>query len=189
MSQLASILENFDTGSHGGAGDVRSQQLKAGAYAEGFAAGEAAAASKQEEEQAFHYGAASEVRRLIDAIPEQLNEQLGETVSAIMHKVLPAVAAKGFASEAAAAVTDHVIADKCGGIVVKTSAERVGDLEEAFASTDSALSLCIEADPTMTGSVITATWENGGLEMNLDAAASKVLDILDQYVSQFKEEN
>jgi len=189
MSQLASILENFDAESHGGAEDVRSQQLKAAAYAEGFAAGEAAAASKQEEEQAFHYAAASEVRRLIDAIPKQLNEQLGETVSAIMHKVLPALVEKGFASEAAAAVSDHVVADKCGAIVVKTSAERVSDLEKAFASADSALSLRVEADPNMTGSVIAATWENGGLEMDLDAAASKVLDILDQYVSQFKEES
>ena len=189
MSQLASILENFEAGPHGAGEDVRSQQLKAAAYAEGRAAGEAAAANKQEEEQAFHFAAAAEVRRIIDSIPVQLNEQLAEATSAIIHKILPALAAKGFASEAAAAVTDHVITDKCGMVVVKTSAERLEDVKAAFAGADDALSLRIEADTAMSGSVIAATWENGGLEMDLDAAASKVLDILDQYLSQFKEEN
>lgn len=189
MSQLASILENFEAGNHGGAGDVRSQQLKAGAYAEGFAAGEAAIAAKQEEEQAFQFAAAAEVRRMIDALPQQLNEQLAEATAAIMHKVLPSLAAKGFASEAAAAIVDNVIADKCGEVVVKTSADRLDDVKAAFAGADEGLSLRVEADPGMTGSVIAATWKNGGLEMDIDAAASKVLGILDQYLSQFKEEN
>ncbi|MEO1242605.1 MAG: hypothetical protein AAFX54_11915 [Pseudomonadota bacterium] len=190
MSALNSILENFepDAGPANGADDVRSQQLKAAAYAEGFSAGEAAAKAKHDTESAFFAEAADQISQALGAMPQRLNEQLAEALSAIMHKTLPTLAAKGFADEVTVAVLEHVDTEKCGSLVIKTSTERVDELTAPFAAFNDDQRVRIEADPELSGSMVAASWESAGLDMDVETVAQNVLKALDKYVSQFKKE-
>ncbi|MHA7873302.1 MAG: hypothetical protein ACX939_13210, partial [Hyphococcus sp.] len=68
MSPIASILENFDEDKGAAADngdDIRIQQARAAAYAEGLAAGEAAAAARQEAEQRFLDETAAQIERAL----------------------------------------------------------------------------------------------------------------------------
>lgn len=190
MSALNSILENFEPVDAGAndEGDVRSQQLKAAAYAEGFSAGEAAAKTKHDAESAFFAEAADQISQALGAMPQRLNEQLAEALSAIMHKTLPTLAAKGFADEVTAAVIEQVNTENCGSLVIKTSEERLADLTAAFEAFGDDQSVRVEADPAFSGSMVAASWESAGLDMDVEAVAQSVLEALDKYLSQFRKE-
>ena len=71
MSALRLILEDFEVGgaSPGAAGGVRSQQAQAAAYAEGYAAGIAAAAEKQQQDSDFFDAAAAQLNDVLTNLP------------------------------------------------------------------------------------------------------------------------
>ncbi|CAK9039492.1 Flagellar biosynthetic protein FliP [Durusdinium trenchii] len=92
-----------------------------------------------------------------------------DALGAILHKTLPTLAQKGFAEEAVAAVVKHIDMDNCGSLLVKTSPECVDELTAAFAALGDEERFCIEADAAFAGSMVTASWERAGLEMNIEA--------------------
>ncbi len=190
MNALSSILENFEPSSSAdGAEDVRSQQFKAAAYAEGVAAGKAAAAAEYEAERVFLDRAIEQVGQALNDLPNQLNGQIGEALSAILHKTLPSLAARGFADEAVGAVLKNINTDDCGAIVVKTSAENVEKLEEIFGQQAQGKRVQIESDPTFKGAMVSANWKSAGLTMDVESTASQMLEMLDNFVSHPNKEN
>jgi len=190
VNALSSILENFEPSANvDGAEDVRSQQLKAAAYAEGVAAGKATAAAEYEAERVFLERAIEQVGQVLNAVPDQINGQIGEALGAILHKTLPTLAEKGFADEAVGAVLKNIDTNDCGSIVVTTSAENVDSLKEIFASLEQGEHVQVESDPTFKGAMVAANWNSAGLTMNVDAAVSQLLEIFDSFVSHPKKEN
>lgn len=190
MNALRSILEDFEppVGADG-ADDVRSQQFKAAAYAEGLIAGKAAASAEFDAEKEFLADAVAQIGHALNDLPGRLNEQLGEALGAILHKTLPALAAKGFADEAVAAVLKNISTDDCGTIVVKTSAERVDALKDAFAGLEEEQRFQVEADPEFTGLMAAASWKSAGFVLNVDAGVKQTLEILDNFLSQPRKED
>ncbi|MBL4620401.1 MAG: hypothetical protein JKX88_09940 [Marinicaulis sp.] len=190
MSALRLILEDFEVSgaSPGAVGEVRSQQEQAAAYAEGYAAGTAAAAEKQQQDSDFFDTAAAQLNDVISNLPTHLNQQLGEALAAVMQKVLPALAEEGFAQESATAILKHTDLKQPGSVVVKVSKERAEQLTEAFVQRGFEQVVNIEVDPELTGSTIAVFWKNGGLEMDVDMAVQKSLECLENFVSQPKEE-
>ena len=68
------------------------------------------------------------------------------------------------------------------------SKERAEQLTEAFVKRGLEQAVDIEIDPEFTGSAIAVFWKNGGLEMDVDRAAQKSLECLENFMSQPKEE-
>ncbi len=190
MNALSSILENFEPAANtDGAEDVRSQQFKAAAYAEGVAAGKTAAAAEYEAERVFLERAIEQVGQVLNDLPNQLNGQIGEALGSILHKTLPILAEKGFADEAVGAVLKNIDTNDCGTINVTTSAENVDALKEIFSSLEQGQYFQIESDPSFKGAMVAANWKSAGLTMNVDSAASQMLEILDNFVSHPNKEN
>ncbi|CAK9042017.1 Flagellar M-ring protein [Durusdinium trenchii] len=187
LEEDAATLSQGRGGANGGE-DVRTQQLKAAAYAEGFSAGEAAAKAKYEANAAFLAEATGQIGQVLQGLPDHLAEQLGEALGAILHKTLPTLAQKGFAEEAVAAVVKHIDMDNCGSLLVKTSPECVDELTAAFAALGDEERFCIEADAAFAGSMVTASWERAGLEMNIEAVVQGTFETFDKYLSHAKEE-
>jgi flagellar biosynthesis/type III secretory pathway protein FliH len=190
VSALKSLLEDFEAGgaSLGSAGDIHTQQVKAMAYSEGYAAGVAAAEVKEQEGNDFFNMAATRLNDVLADLPNRLNEQLGEALVAVMQKVLPALAAEGFAQETAAAILKQTDLGNPGSVVVKASKDRIEQLTKAFAELGAEQSVTVEVDPALSGSTVTAFWKNAGLEMDIDMAVKESLGRLESFISQFREE-
>ena len=74
MSALSAILEDFEPASTANGGEsVFSQRLKAAAYAEGFAAGEAAAMAKVENNNTYLESVANDLQKVLE---EEDNRQM-----------------------------------------------------------------------------------------------------------------
>ena len=106
MKSLSAVLENFDseTGQLPEGLDVRSQQLKAKAYAEGFAAGEAAAQSKLEEQNMFIESIVDKLDREFAAIQLDQVHEFTISLKKLITAIFPVLAEKGLLIEAQSAL-------------------------------------------------------------------------------------
>jgi len=190
VSALKVILEDFEVSglTVGVEGDVGSQKARAADYAEGFAAGAAAAAEKQQLDTAFFDATAAQLNKVLTDLPAELNQQLGEVLVTLIQKTLPVLAEKGFAQETATAVLNYADFGEPGTVIVKASKERAEQLTESFVRLGAENTVTIEVDPELSGSTVTAFWKHGGLEMDVDMAVRKSLECLECFASQSKEE-
>lgn len=189
MSALRSLLENFDGGEGAPENDIRTQQIKATAYAEGYAAGEAAATAKLASNNNLLELLASRIDGALNALPEKLNGQLGEALKTVLEKILPNLSQRGFAEEAAAAVMKYADFSNVGAVVIKTAEGRGQDLSKALADMGCEHPIKVETDPDLSDSTIVAEWRNGGFEIDIDAAAKHAIDSLERFTSQPGKEN
>lgn len=183
MSALRAILEDFDRGGVSHENEVRAQQLKAAAYAEGFAAAEAAAAARQASEQAILTAFAERVDEILANLPVTLGEQFCEALKTVLEKALPALSEKGFAGEVAASVMKYADFSNTGRIVVKAPESRVAEIKAAFSELNGGKGIIVEADPDLAGAAVTAAWENGGLDIDVDAFVALAIKSLGNYVT------
>ena len=71
-----------------------------------------------------------------------------------------------------------------GSVVVKTAEGRAENLSKALADMGCKHPIKVEADPGLSDATIVAEWENGGFEIDIDAAARHAIDSLGRLTSQ-----
>ena len=187
MSALRAILEDFEGGAAPEEGEtVHVQQMKAAAYAEGYAAGEAAAIARRDADDEFLQHAMRSLDKAFDAMSANMQAEFCEALRSVVEKVFPSLAEAGFADAAAAAVLEAAHFGDGAGIVVKAAPNRTAALERAFAAYGAERAASVEADPKLGDLAATAEWRDAGVEVDFEAAIQQALAALETTVQQLK---
>ena len=188
MSALRAILEDFEGAAAPAAeGEaVHIQQMKAGAYAEGYAAGEAAATARRGADDEFLQHAMRSLDKAFDAMSANMQAEFCEALRAVIEKVFPSLAEAGFADAAAAAVLKAAHFGDGEGIVVRAAPNRKAVLEQAFSAYGAGKTASVEADPDLGDLAVTAEWRDAGVEVDFEAAIQQSLAALETTVQQLK---
>lgn len=179
MSSAALRLERFDAGAgERHAPDVREQRARAEGYAEGFAAGQAAAAKSAKNGDALQAALASALAALAEAAPDRLAQEAGDAAGRLLAHVFPALAAEGFAVEAAAAFARLAAAHDGPDIEIAAPAEACDEIKRLLGALAPDAPLRVSPETGLNGPVARAVWREGGLEFDLDRAMKECLEAL-----------
>lgn len=184
MSALGAILERFDAPDLDGGEDAHTQQLKAAAYAAGYAAGEGAATAQTTADVALLDRLTAALDKALADMSGQLNAQLADALSTVIQKTLPAISEKGFAIEFASTVMEQVNFSTGVQLSVRAAPDRVQTIEAAFADFANRKAITIEPDQSLSDDAVVAQWGDAGFEFKPQAAIDRIVDALDQCVSQ-----
>ncbi len=182
------ILERFDDGA-GGVNDpdgVRAQQQQAAAYAEGYAAGEAAALSRATEQNGQLQEVASVLARKLEDFDREAAAALGEALASAAAAVLPSLAEKGFAHEAAPALAEMVAKKDNASLVLKTAEGKDAFVRKVLAEVGLEERITIEPDAALVGLQMAVEWQNGGLSFDTEQAVAHFLASLEKTISEMK---
>ncbi|MGE0409304.1 MAG: hypothetical protein AB7P23_08595 [Amphiplicatus sp.] len=195
MSASLLKLERFDAPDAGpdeaiaaASGNVFEQRLRAEAFAEGFAAGQAAAAREAGEQGALANFVAAAIEGATDLLSQNLTHDAGAALKSILERIFPVLAEKGFAAEAAVILTNA--AKNSGGRILEISAppDKTEALERLLNKSAPGASFSVKPDSTLKGAVARAVWLGGGLDVDLDQAASECLAALEAALNELESE-
>jgi flagellar biosynthesis/type III secretory pathway protein FliH len=184
MTGKCLVLERFDDGAGalGHPDEVRAQQQRAAAYAEGFAAGEAAALTRAAEGNSELQHAAEMLTKHLDDFDREAAVCLCKALEAAAGKILPVLAEKGFAHDAAGTLVDAVQKNGDAALVLKTAPEKDEFLKKAMAEVGLQERINVEPDASLSGTQLAVTWECGGLAFDTDRAISLFLASLEKTI-------
>ncbi len=190
MSGNVLILEQFDDAAGGlDSAGVRAQQKRAADYAEGFAAGEAAALSRAMEQNQQLQIAAEAIERKLAMFDDMAAGHLCEALVAAVEKIFPALAEKIFAHEAAAAMNDIIQKSDKATLAVRTAPERLETVRAAIAALSLAERSAVASDDTLSGFEVCAEWDHGGISVDTEKATALFIAALEQATQELRDEN
>ncbi len=196
MTALNVVLERFDDAEKAFSGiprgednDVRTQQEHAAAYAEGYAAGEAAAQAKSQPQVDFLKSVAEVLENKIASFQSQADANLCDGVAAILSKAFPALSEKGFAIEAASVLAQTQTGSTDISIVVKAPPEQIELLRDAIADFGVGAHTVVEEDAGLSGAMVVAEWQNGGMDFDTDKVIEQCLAALESAAQQLRDGN
>ncbi len=192
MTALNVVLESFDGAenafskmSKGGEG-VHAQQERAAAYAEGYAAGEAAALAKPDPQTELLKSVAGVLEKKAAEFQNNADANLCDGIAAIISKVFPALSEKGFAAEAVSVLAQTQISNTGLPIVVKTAPEHIELLRDAVTGFCESVQIEAEEDAGLSGAMVVAEWERGGMDFDTDKVIEQCLAALENAAQQLR---
>lgn len=194
MSALSVILEDFEATSVGQAGggiaeenSARVQQMRAAAYAEGYAAGEAAAAARRETDAQLLKTVAENIENALHDSSGRLKVQFCEALKTAIEKIFPPLAEKGFADAAALAVAETMHVNGTDEIVLNVAPARKAMVEQALSLYCDEKAVSVESDASLPELAAKAAWRNAGIELDFGAAIEQSLSALENTIIQIKD--
>lgn len=187
MTGAIAFLERFDDCVNG-ADPMRSreQERRAADYAEGYAAGEAAALSRAAEQN-------EQLRRAATALDQKLTEfdnnaagLLCDALASAAVKIFPMLAEKGFAHEAAVSLNEIVTAEDKSELVIKTAPNKDENVRVAMTGLDIADRSTVVEDDALSGLTIGAEWNGGGVNFDTEKAISIFVASLEKVAGDLK---
>lgn len=188
MSNNVLNFERFDDGVMNGS-DARAQQERAAQYAEGFAAGEAAALARAMEQNQQLKIVADAVAKKLATVDEAIAAQLCDALADAIRKIFPVLGERAFADEAAKEIRELAALRGRTGLTVKTAPGKSDMIRKAIDSLPINEWTKIEEDNTLSGMQVCAEWEHGGVTFDTEAAIARLTDNLDAASQQFSNES
>ncbi len=189
MSENVLIFEQFDDAGALGAVGVRAQQERAADYAEGFAAGEAAALSRAMEQNTQLQAAADAIQRKLATFDDTAAAYLCEALAAAVAKVFPALSEKGFAAEAASVMNDIVRQNGKATLIVRTAPAKTETVSAALAALAIAERASVVEDDALNGFEISAEWDHGGISFDTEKATALFIASLEKAIEELRDED
>lgn len=187
MSAALLKLERFDGASllagpaeH----DVKTQQARAEAYSEGYAAGVASASAKTGERERLMASVAALIEAEASAAPVRLQEQAVAATRVIIEKIFPTLTRAGFAVEAAAALSSLMKTGASPMLQITTSPEHAKSLAALLKDMSPDAAISVRGDADITDAAAKADWTGGGVEFDLDRAAAQCLAALENAIGK-----
>jgi|GEM_PF-3027537 len=193
MTGLSLVLERFDdaekvlSGAGGGGDSVREQQERATAYAEGYAAGEAATHSSSDKHAEVLKSITEALEEKVADFHHHANASLCDGLASIISKVFPALSEKGFAAEAASVLAQMQLGSGEFSISVKAAPDHIELLREAVADMCDSGHIVVEEDISLSDTKIIAQWEHGGVEFDTDEMIQQCLASLEKAAQQLRD--
>ncbi|MBT8473298.1 MAG: hypothetical protein HKN14_13050 [Marinicaulis sp.] len=190
MSEVSVKLDQFDDPAlpvGGDEQDVFTQRIKAEAYAEGFAAGEARANTQQENDLKFLNGVSDAIATCVDSFPAQIDARICDALRVLLETAFPKISEHGFAVEAVGAIKQAIVVSNKPTINVNVSPDRVPLLVEMLGREKLSESVKLSPDPSKTKSQATIEWSNAGFDMDIDKTCEHLLDMLERIVQNYNE--
>lgn len=187
MSAALLKLERFDAPPQIGGpadNDVRKQQARAEAYAEGYSAGIAATSAKAGEREKLIAAIAALLETEAFDAPHRLQERAVGAVRVILETIFPTLSRAGFAVEAAAALSSLAKDSAPSSLKIATALEHAKALEILIKEISPAAAIAVKADPDITGAAAKAEWTGGGVEFDLDSAGAQCLAALESAIGK-----
>ena len=194
MSALSVILEDFEAPGFGQAdGDTaqensaRAQQMRAAAYAEGYAAGEAAAAVRRETDAQLFNTVAVTIENALNDTSGRLKIQFCDALKTAIEKIFPPLAEKGFPDAVASAITETIRINGTDEIVLTVAPSRKAPVEQALSLHCAEKAVSVEADASLSELAAKAVWRDAGIELDFGAAIEQSLSALENTITQIKD--
>ncbi len=194
MNALALKLERFDASSPAGAKgaenaeSVLMQRARAEAYAEGYAAGQAAATGRAGDQQQLAAAVARALESEIASAPARAAADAGGALKLLLESIFPALSARGFAAEAAAAFA-HAAREQGGGAwEIAAPKQHAAEIEKMLGVLAADGAFAVRADPAMSGARARAAWSGGGVDFDLEAATAGSLDAFEKALNALANE-
>lgn len=194
MSTAALRLERFDAPASAAneAGvdpseGIAMQRARASAFAEGYAAGQAAAAARAGEHEKHFAALARSIETEILRAPERAVADAAAAVRALLESVLPSIAREGFAVEAALAFSRAASAQG-GAVEIAAPKDFAGPIEALLRTLVPNAPITVRVDPELAGMAARAAWPGGGVDVDVDAATRGCLDALRLALDSFPKE-
>ncbi len=189
MSESAMIFEQFDDAIGGNPSDIRAQQKRAADYAEGFAAGEAAALSRAMEQNVQLQRAADALKEKLISFDDLAASQLCEALSSAVKKIFPALTASGFTHEATAALSEFVQKNDKANLIIKTAQANFETVSAAIAALPIAARAKTLVDETLSEFEVCAEWDHGGISIDTEKATACFIASLEQAMHELRDED
>lgn len=190
MRTAHAFLERFDGpdvngGEHAGDSyDIRVQQEKASAYAQGVAAGEASAKARHMEGEEFLNNAVARLDDAIECLGQRFTEELAGALIAIVQRVFPTLGEKLIAEEFTSRIGREVNLRTDQELVVTAAPQHVEKLKSAVSKMTHKNAITIEADDSLGGLEATARWGCAGIDYDIEEAVRQILDSLEKSLRQ-----
>ena len=187
MTSAIAFFERFDDGVNG-ADPMRSreQERREADYAEGFAAGEAAALSRAMEQNEQLRRAASALERKLEEFDNTAAGVLCDALASAAAKIFPALAEKGFAQEAAVSLNEIAASENTAELVIKTAPGKDEHARAAISGLEIAERSTVVEDEQLSGLAIGAEWRGGGVNFDTEKAISMFIASLEQVAGELK---
>lgn len=192
MTVLGLALERFDAADgpeKGQALNVREQQLRASAYAEGFAAGEAAARDKAAPDEDLLKSLISAFEAQANGFHGQVEAQLCRSLSLLVEKLFPALAEKGLAHEVSAIFSRLNIPHTEEPVSLAINPAQADKVREMFRDFGAGEQIAIVEDDSLSESAAAISWTGGGVHMDIQNAVEECLNALETAAQQLTSEN
>lgn len=190
MRSAALYLERFDPApaakSLPAEMDAREQRLRAEAYTEGFAAGQAAATANATR-PLIAQTAEALANEYADA-PERIAHDAAGALIIVLERLFPALAQAGFAVEAGAAFTRLADTTASPSLEIFCSPQQLEALRAELARLAPERQFTVTADPEISGATARARWSTGGVDFDLDQATEECLAALRRAVQSLESE-
>lgn len=179
MSFAPLTLEQFAEavplgGGHGGMGPVDPQE----AYLEGVAAGEAAALARLSEAERAFLDAAQSLDSALHGLKPASERALAEAIETILAALLPTLTERGFATEAAGAISRAFAGNSRAQVTIAANPAQAEALTSALSAAPGAPAFIIEANEAVAVAAARIQCGKGGLDFDLDAAVNACLAAL-----------
>ena len=180
MSFAPLTLEQFADafpfgGGNGGSGQVDPQE----AYLEGVAAGEAAALARLKEAERAFLDAAQSLDDALQALKPASEQALAESIETILAALLPTLTERGFATEAAGAISRAFAGNCAAKVTIAANPAQAEALTSALSAAPGAPAFIIETNEAVPVAAARVQCGKGGLDFDLDAAANACLAALE----------
>ena len=187
MTGAIAFLERFDDGVNGADPlRIREDERRAADYAEGYAAGEAAALARAAEQNEQLQRAASALEQKLTEFDDNAAGLLCDALASAAAKVFPALAEKGFAYEAAVSLNDIVAPEGKAKLVIKTAPGRDENVRAAVNGLDIGDRTTVAEDDELSNLAIRAEWNGGGVNFDTEKAISIFIASLEKVVGELK---
>lgn len=189
MSENVLIFEQFDDAAGNDPASIRAQQERAADYAEGFAAGEAAALSRAMEQNGQLQRAADALNAKLAAFDDTAASFLCDALADTIAKVFPALTANGFTHEMVAALSEFAEKNDSASLVVRANPASMETINAAISTMSIAARTEIIADETLTDFEIRASWDHGGVTIDTEKATARFIASLEKATQELKDED
>lgn len=177
MSFAAVTLEQFADATL--LGDIGAEPVDPqAAYLEGFAAGEAAALARLAEAERAFVDAAQSLDDSLRALKPSSERALAEALQTVIAALLPTLAERGFAAEAAGAVARAFAGKTLPKAIIVAHPDQVEALAGALSAAPGAPTFDIQADESAPAASARILCGKGGLDFDLNAATEACLAAL-----------
>jgi hypothetical protein len=156
------------------------------AYLEGFAAGEAAALGRLAEAERAFIDAAQSLDDALKALKPSSERALAEALQAVLGALLPTLAEKGFATEAAGAVARAFAGKTTATATIVAHPSQVEALAAALSAAPRVPAFEIQADENAPSASARVLCGKGGLDFDLNAATEACLSALESACGAMK---
>lgn len=189
MSENVLTFEQFDDAIASDPAAVRVQRERAATYAEGFAAGEAAALSRAMEQNIQLQRAADALNAKLSAFDRTAASCLCNALADAVAKIFPALTANGFTHEMNAALTEFANKNDTATLVVSTSPASLETVSAAISAMAIAERTQTVADEALTEFEVRAAWNHGGVTIDTEKATASFIASLEKAQQELKDED